>query len=125
MNRKVCSIKGVVMYHTTYDHQQNGTSTTIRAAGPADAAALRRLAQRDTQALPEGDLLVAIVDGEARAAISLASGKSIADPFHPTAELVRMLELHGSRLDPEPRLGGPEGPPLRGTAAPRTSTAGC
>jgi hypothetical protein len=124
MKRKVCSTKGVVMYHTTTDHQ-NGTSTTIRAAGPADAAALRRLAQRDTRPLPEGDLLVAIVEGEARAAISLANGETIADPFHPTAELVDMLELHGSRLDGEPQRGGPEGPPLRGTAAPRTSTAGC
>jgi hypothetical protein len=124
MKRKARSTKGVVMYHTTTDHRAR-TSTTIRAAGAADTAELHRLAQRDTRPLPEGELLVALVDGEARAAISLADGEAIADPFHPTAELVRMLELHVSRLNGESRRREQAGPPLRGTAAPRTSTADC
>jgi len=74
------------------------TSITIRSAGLEDDEALRRLGQRDTRAVPGGDLLIALVDGEARAAISLTSGETIADPFHPTAELVGMLILRGSRL---------------------------
>jgi hypothetical protein len=80
-----------------------GTSITIRAAGPEDVEALHRLAQRDSRPVPEGRLLVALVDGEARAAISLASGETIADPFHPTEELVGMLTLRGSSLRGERR----------------------
>ena len=68
-------------------------SITIRAAAPGDDRALRRLAQRDTQALPEGNLLVAEVGGELRAAISLDSGEVTADPFHRTQELVQMLTV--------------------------------
>ena len=79
------------------------TSITIRAAGLQDAEALRRLAQRDSRAVPEGQLLIALVEGEARAAISLASGETIADPFHRTEELVGMLTLRGSRLRGERR----------------------
>jgi len=80
-----------------------GTSITIRAAGPEDVEALHRLAQRDSRPVPEGELLIALVDGEARAAISLASGETIADPFHRTEELVGMLTLRGSRLRGERR----------------------
>jgi len=79
------------------------TSITIRAAGLQDAEALRRLAQRDSRAVPEGQLLIALVEGEARAAISLASGETIADPFHRTEELVGMLTLRGSQLRGERR----------------------
>ncbi len=87
---------------------QTEASITIRSAAPGDDEALRRLAQRDTRAVPEGELLVALVDGEARAAISLASGETIADPFHRTVELVGMLTLHRSRLGREPRRRGPK-----------------
>jgi hypothetical protein len=80
-----------------------GTSITIRAAGPEDVEALHRLAQRDSRPVPEGELLIALVDGEPRAAISLASGETIADPFHRTEELVGMLTLRGSRLRGESR----------------------
>jgi hypothetical protein len=90
------------MYHKP-NRDQTETSITIRAARLEDADALRRVAQRDSRAVPEGELLVALVDGEARAAISLASGETIADPFHPTAELVGMLTLRVSRLCGEPR----------------------
>ena len=79
------------------------SSITIRAAGPHDVEALRRLAQRDSRAVPDGELLVALVGGEARAAIALASGETIADPFHRTEDLVRMLTLRGSQLHGETR----------------------
>jgi hypothetical protein len=76
---------------------------TIRHAGPHDLEALRRLAQRDSSAVPDGELLIALVDGETRAAISLANGEIIADPFHRTEELVRMLTVRGSQLHGETR----------------------
>jgi hypothetical protein len=74
------------------------SSITIRAADPEDVVALRRLAQRDSRPVPEGELLIALVGGETRAAISLARGETIADPFHRTEELVGMLTMRRSRL---------------------------
>jgi hypothetical protein len=79
----------------------------IRLADAADTAALQRVAERDSRPLPEGDLLVALVGGEIRAALSLGSGESIADPFHPTAALVELLGLHAKQ-------GGGERPGTRG-----------
>lgn len=71
----------------------------IRKATADDAVALRRLAALDAApAEPAGDLLVAVVDGEIRAALPVAGGRAIADPFHPTAELVAHLRLRAERL---------------------------
>jgi hypothetical protein len=79
----------------------NHVPITIRAAGPQDVDALRRLAQRDSRAVPEDEMLVAQVDGEARAAVSLATGEVIADPFHRTEELVYILNVRRSQLGGE------------------------
>jgi hypothetical protein len=91
------------MYHRAIKDPTD-TSITIRAAGSQDVEALRRLGQRDSRAVPEGELLIALVDGEARAAICPASGEAIADPFHRTEELVGMLTLRGSGLHGETRV---------------------
>ena len=40
-----------------------------------------------------GPALLAYVDGELRAAVGLVDGQAVADPFHPTAELVEMLRF--------------------------------
>jgi hypothetical protein len=71
---------------------------TIRRAGPDDEAALRRLAGLDSTRVPDGPVLMAEVDGRAVAAISVVSGESFADPFTPTLELRRLLELRASQL---------------------------
>lgn len=70
---------------------------TIRVAGPADADGLRRLAERDSASLPAGRILVAVSGGEIRAAISLA-GEVIADPFHPSVEMVGLLRARLEQL---------------------------
>lgn len=70
---------------------------TIRSAQADDAAALHRLAQLDSRTVPAGDLLVAEVDGELRAAVARDARVSIADPFRPTAELVDLLRAHANR----------------------------
>jgi len=72
---------------------------SIRLANASDAPALRRVAGRDTRPLPGGDLLVAVVGGEVRAALSLGTGESIADPFHPTAGLVELLHIRAGHDD--------------------------
>lgn len=65
---------------------------TIRCAESADAFALRRLAELDSSATPTGDVLIAEVGGEPRAALSRTSGAVVADPFHRTAGLVELLQ---------------------------------
>jgi hypothetical protein len=85
---------------------------TIRPAYADDCVALHRLAALDSApAVPQGPLLLAERDGELRAALSLADGTVVADPFHPTAALVALLRVHAAagrradvrRLRPSPR----------------------
>ena len=64
---------------------------TLRYAVAGDSPALDRLAQLDSRRAPRGVVLVAEVGGELWAAISLDDGHAIADPFHPTGELVALL----------------------------------
>jgi hypothetical protein len=73
-------------------------NVTIRLAGPADAPALRRLAELDSRPLPHGDVLLAEVGGEARAAMEVAGGQAVADPFFPTEELASLLALRAEQL---------------------------
>ena len=80
-----------------YKDTHTEPSVTIRPAQAGDRSALVRLAQRDTAPLPDGDLLVAAEHGEIRAAISI-DGTTVADPFHRTDELVRMLKLQLAQL---------------------------
>lgn len=75
------------------------TQVVIRYAERGDERALARLAGRDSQPVPAGALLVAQADGEIRAALSLDGRGAVADPFHPTAELVRLLELRCGQLE--------------------------
>ena len=64
---------------------------TIRVATDADAPAVARLAALDDRSVPADPLLLAELDGELQAAMSLTNGATIADPFHRTAELVHLL----------------------------------
>ncbi|MGH2857963.1 MAG: hypothetical protein ACRDMJ_10825 [Solirubrobacteraceae bacterium] len=67
---------------------------TIRPGYADDELALARVAALDSAAVPPGPLLVAEVDGELRAALSLSDRSVVADPFHRTAELVALLRTH-------------------------------
>jgi hypothetical protein len=75
----------------------------LRFAGEADAAALEWLRQRDTCSLPPPPHPVAEIDGSIRAALSLRTGETIADPFTHTAHLRHMLAVRASQLDVRPR----------------------
>jgi len=74
----------------------------IRADRPEDERALARLAALDSARIPASPLLVAEVAGELRAAISLADGRTIADPFQRTASLVALLAMRAGQLRAEP-----------------------
>jgi hypothetical protein len=70
------------------------SSITIRVARPGgDDAVLHRLAQLDSADDPAAPALLALVDGEPAAALSLADGRAIADPFRRTADAVELLRL--------------------------------
>jgi hypothetical protein len=65
---------------------------TIREANAGDGENLKRLAERDSASLSEGQYLLAESGGVALAAIESSTGLVIADPFEPTAHLIRLLE---------------------------------
>ena len=74
---------------------------TIRPAYADDAPSLHRLAVLDSAAgVPAGALLLAEADGELRAALSLIDGSVIADPFYPTADIVSLLRVHATAMEP-------------------------
>lgn len=83
---------------------ERSTSTdtvVLRLARESDTPALRRLAQLDCALPLGGDALLAVRDGSIAAAISVHSGRVVADPFQQTADLVALLRarydlLHGT-----------------------------
>jgi hypothetical protein len=70
-------------------------AVTLRHAGAGDAPAIARLAR----ALPPaGALLLAEIDGEVRAALSLADGSILADPLHPSEAALELLRARALQL---------------------------
>jgi len=79
----------------------------IRAATPADSAALVRLGALDgnrsagqllADAAADHAVLVAEVDGSLEAAVALDGGLAIADPFRPTALDLQLLAIRARQL---------------------------
>jgi hypothetical protein len=70
----------------------------IRQAAPVDEAAIARLAQLDSAATPQGELLLAESGDEVVAALPVAGGRPITDPFRKTAEVVDLLRLRARQL---------------------------
>ena len=64
---------------------------TIRTARATDDDALRQLAELDSGQAPSRRVLVAEVEGELVAALPVAGGPAIADPFRSTSALVSLL----------------------------------
>lgn len=79
-------------------------SVTLRYSTPADQAPLARLAELDSSTPPAQPALLAEVDGQLRAALALTSGAVVADPFHPTADLVNLLRARARQLNATPRV---------------------
>ena len=76
----------------------SAATIAIHLASPADARALARLAALDGAEVPSLPALLATVDGEPRAALSLTTGAVVADPFAPTVDLVELLRLRSAAL---------------------------
>ena len=72
----------------------NTAEITIRPADATDERALNELAIIDSaDSAPAAPVLLAEVDGRLRAALSMKDGKAVADPFYPSAGLVRLLRF--------------------------------
>jgi hypothetical protein len=74
------------------------SALTLRCAFPDDREDLERLAELDSARPLGGEVLVAEVEGESRAALSLADGSVIADPFFPCTPLVVLLRMRAGQL---------------------------
>jgi hypothetical protein len=79
-------------------------SVTLRFGSPADQRRLARLAELDSSTPPAPPVLLAEVDGQLQAALALADGTVLADPFHPTADLIDLLRARARQFDVTPRI---------------------
>jgi len=97
--------------HTAHEHhprlrlERGPASITIRPGYADDDSSLAVLAMLDSAEIPPSPVLLAEVDGQLRAALSLHDGSVVADPFFPTVHLVELLSTHAaaSTLSPHRR----------------------
>jgi hypothetical protein len=94
------------------DHWRSGVSTVqpdasaqpqmpivaLRLAEPDEGSVVRRLADLDDAPPLDGRVLLAMIDGEAVAALSLSDGRVVANPFLHTEAAVGLLRLRARHL---------------------------
>ena len=85
-------------------HITSTAPITIRLAARDDRFGLMQLAALDSAEPPAGRVLLAEVDGELRAALSLDDGSAIADPFHPALHILELLRTHAKAEERRPRV---------------------
>ena len=69
----------------------HNNTLALRVADADEAPVVRRLAALDDSPPLDGEVLLALVDGQAVAAVSLDDGRVVANPFLPTADTVTLL----------------------------------
>ena len=74
----------------------------LRLADAGDAPVVRRLADLDSAPEPEGPVLLALLDGDAVAGMSLHDGRVVANPFVPANQAVALLRLRAEHLSGAP-----------------------
>jgi hypothetical protein len=85
---------------TTTQFNTDEPRIELRLAGIDDNGDVRRLAALDEERELEGAVLLALLDGHAVAALSMRDGRSVADQFVLTRELVALLRLRAEHLSP-------------------------
>jgi hypothetical protein len=75
-----------------------GSRLVIRTPLASERRSIEQLALLDDQRLPDGDLLVAEVDGELWAAVVIDTGDGVADPFRPSGDVLDALRATAGRL---------------------------
>ncbi len=76
----------------------NQRRAEVRFAHADEAATLRQLAELDDAADLAGEILVAAIDAEVVAALSLDDGRVIANPFLFTSQAVELLRRTATEL---------------------------
>ena len=87
-------------------HRQPAVDTRdveLRLCRVSDDPELERLAELDGREVPAGRLVIAAIRGCIVAALPIAGGPAIADPFTRTAHIVPLLEFRAAQLR-EPKL---------------------
>jgi hypothetical protein len=69
----------------------------IRFSTEVDRAAVAELAELDGHAAPQGEALLAEVDGRIVAAVGVADGVAVADPFVLTRDTLDLLRLRAEQ----------------------------
>jgi hypothetical protein len=78
----------------------------LRLCRIADDPQLDKLALLEGRPTPQGRMVLAVIRGRIVAALPLAGGEALRDPFAKTAHVMPLLELRAAQLrDPEPRRG--------------------
>jgi hypothetical protein len=75
-----------------------GAAIQLRVAHADEADVVRQLAVLDDAPELEGQVLLALIDGEAVAGLSLRDGSVVANPFIRTREAVVLLRLRAEQL---------------------------
>jgi hypothetical protein len=88
----------VLMPSGRHNSIMNFERITLRRAGTDDAGALATLAELDSQRLPDDEFLIGEVAGEPWAALGIASGILLADPYRPTVELAGLLRIRAESM---------------------------
>ena len=84
---------------TTSPREEHTVQTiSIRRAAEADGPVIERLAGLDSSPTPTGAILIAEVNDEPQAAMQIATGVTVANPFRPTANLVELLSHRAASL---------------------------
>jgi hypothetical protein len=102
---RVCATHGSEIEHQLERNspgaEQSGRAErlTLRFGSTADEDTLARLAALDSSKPPAYPVLLAEVDGQLLAALGLSDGTAVADPFHPTADLLDLLRARAHQLD--------------------------
>jgi hypothetical protein len=79
-------------------------SVTLRFGSWADEGPLARLAALDSSLPPAHPVLLAEVDGQLLAALGLSDETVVADPFHPTLDLIDLLRARARQLEGDGRI---------------------
>ena len=81
-------------------HSESGVE--MRLAQLTEGDVLRRLAELDSSPELTGQVVIALIDGEAVAGLSLVDHRVVANPFVPTRDAIALLRLRAQQL-----AGGP------------------
>jgi hypothetical protein len=84
-------------------HLDEDAVISLRLASKSDDAALEQLATLSGRAKAPGPWILAEVDSQLWAALPLAGGEPLADPFRQTAELGALLSLRAKQLGRDER----------------------